>query len=118
VYRSQPGAWSGYGEPEMVTLELQRELRPDGAVLSGTYTARLPVRSGVNPVQLLLVGPWPAGSTVRLHWTSQTPATEGEMEFKLASDGRLFVERIQSRDSYIPLGMEVLVRFKAPSPGR
>jgi hypothetical protein len=32
------------------------------------------------------------------------------MEFKLASDGRLFVERIQSRDSYIPLGMEVLLR--------
>src|ERR1035441_4719117 len=79
VYRSQPGAWSGYGEPEMVTLELQRELRPDGAVLSGTYTARLPVRSGVNPVQLLLVGPWPAGSTVRLHWTSQTPVAEGAM---------------------------------------
>jgi hypothetical protein len=106
VYRSQPGAWSGYGEPEMVTLELHR----DGAILSGTYTARLPVRSGVNPVQLSLAGPWPAGSTVRLHWTSQTPATEGEMEFKLASDGRLFVERIQSRDSYIPLGMEVLLR--------
>jgi hypothetical protein len=106
VYRSAPGAWSGYGEPEMVTLELHR----DGAILGGTYTARLPVRSGVNPVQLTLAGPWPAGSTVRLHWTSQTPVTEGEMEFKLASDGRLFVERIQSRDSYIPLGMEVLLR--------
>ena len=106
VYRSQPGAWSGYGEPEMVTLELHR----DGAVWSGTYTARLPVRSGVNPVQLSLAGPWSAGNSVRLHWTSQTPVTEGEMEFKLASDGRLFVERIQSRDSYIPLGMEVLLR--------
>jgi hypothetical protein len=106
VYRSQPGAWSGYGEPEMVTLELHR----DGAILGGTYTARLPVRSGVNPVQLSLAGPWPAGNSVRLHWTSQTPVTEGEMEFKLASDGRLFVERIQSRDSYIPLGMEVLLR--------
>jgi hypothetical protein len=106
VYRSQPGAWSGYGEPEMVTLELHR----NGAILGGTYTARLPVRSGVNPVQLSLAGPWSAGSTVRLHWTSQTPVAEGEMEFKLASDGRLFVERIQSRDSYIPLGMEVLLR--------
>jgi hypothetical protein len=104
VYRSQPGAWSGYGEPETVTLELHR----DGAFLRGTYTARLPVRGGVNAVQLSLAGAWTAGSTVRLHWTSQTPVTEGEMQFKLASDGRLFVERIQSKDGYIPLGMEVL----------
>jgi hypothetical protein len=106
VYRSQPGAWSGYGEPESVALELHR----DGALLRGTYTARLPVAGGVNAVQLSLAGPWSAGSTVRLHWTSQTPVAEGEMECKLASDGRLFVERIQSRDSYIPLGMEVLFR--------
>jgi|GEM_PF-6486698 hypothetical protein len=104
LYRSQPGAWSGYGEPEMVTLEL----RKDGEMLRGAYTARLPVRSGVHLVQFSLFGPWPAGNTVRLHWISQTPVTEGEMEFKLASDGRLFVERSQSGDSYIPLGMEVL----------
>jgi hypothetical protein len=61
-------------------------------------------------VQRLKETRWRAGNTVRLHWTSQTPATEGEMEFKLASDGSLFVERVQSRDSYIPLGMEVLLR--------
>lgn len=104
VYRSQPGAWSGYSEPEMVTLELHQ----DGTALRGTYTARLPVRSGMHTVQLSLSGASLAAGAVRLHWTSQTPLTEGEMELKLGSDGRLFVERSESGDSYIPVGMEVL----------
>jgi hypothetical protein len=104
VYRSQPGAWTGYGEPEMVTLELH----PEGAVLRGTYTARLPVRGGAHTLLLALSGPRVEGNAARLQWTSQMPAAEGAMELKLGADGRLLVERIRSGDGYIPLGMEVL----------
>jgi hypothetical protein len=105
AYRSQPGAWTGYGEPEKVTLEL----RPESDTLRGTYTARLAVRSGFHDVQLALAGPRRSGSAIRLHWISQTPAAEGEMDLKLGTDGRLLVERSQSGDGYIPRGMEVLL---------
>jgi hypothetical protein len=105
TYRSQPGAWTGYGEPEAVTLELH----PESETLRGTYTARLAVRSGFHDIQLALAGPRQPGSAIRLHWTSQTPAAEGEMDLKLGADGRLLVERSQSGDGYIPRGMEVLL---------
>jgi len=87
----------------MVTLG---DLHRDGArYLRGTYTARLPVRSGVNPVLLIdwpVRGPreTPPGCT----GPRKLAATEEEIEFKLASDGRLFVERIQSRDQLYSVG--------------
>ena len=106
VYRSQPGAWTGYGEPEAVTLELKDE----GGLLRGTYTARLPSRGGVHDVELVLQGPRQSPTTARLHWTSRTPEAEGDIDLKLSADGRLLLDRSQSGDGYIPLGMEVLLR--------
>jgi hypothetical protein len=107
-YVSAPNAWSGYGEPEFVQLDLTAG--PDGA-LRGSYWARLPVRNGKNEVVLTLKGQAPASATsARIHWTSATPAAEGEMEIKIASDGRMLLERVESNDSYVPRGMEVLLR--------
>jgi hypothetical protein len=114
AYRSQPGAWTGYGEPEMVTLQLYEE----SGTLHGTYAARLPVRSGVHEIRLSLEGPPQPGNVVRLHWTSQVPAAEGEMEMKLSPDGRLLVERSQSGDAFIPRGMEVLLPQQSISDAR
>lgn len=105
VYRSQPGAWTGYGEPESVTLDL----RDDGMLLSGTYVARLPGRSETHDVRLALDGPRSNGKTVHLHWKSTTPETEGQLELKLGSDSRMLVSRTASGDGYIPCGMEVLL---------
>lgn len=106
VYRSEPGAWSGYGEPDMVTLEL----RGDGGTLRGTYTARIPVRSGLHNVQLSLEGSAQTATSAHFRWKSQVPVCEGEIELRLASDGRLFVERTRSDDGYVPRGMEILHR--------
>jgi len=105
TYHSQPGAWTGYEEPAHVTLNLRQESN----TLRGTYTARLAVRTGYHDVLLVLAGPCQRGNAVRLHWTSQEPAAEGEMDLKLGGDGRLLVERSQSSDAYIPRGMEVLL---------
>ena len=46
----------------------------------------------------------------RVQWTSQRPPAHGEMSLKLGADGRLLVHRLNSGDSYIPGGMEVLLR--------
>jgi hypothetical protein len=105
IYRSQPGAWTGYGEPEEVTLELRRV---DGEWI-GAYTARLPVRSAVHDVRLTLSGAGQSNEFARLHWRSKTPEAEGEMAIRLSGDGRILVERAASDDSYIPRGMEVLL---------
>jgi hypothetical protein len=108
TYASQPGAWIGYGEPEMVKLDLHIDA---GGAVRGTYAARLPVRSGTHDVQLSLEGQAkPLATSAQVHWRSQTPAAEGEMEIKVGSDGRMLVTRTQSNDSYIPRGMEVLLR--------
>lgn len=106
IYRSQPGAWSGYGEPLAVTLMLHER----GAELTGTYEARLPLRSGMASVRLSLTCVQRSAAAARLHWKSDAPPGEGEMEIKLATDGRLFVERVRANDSYFPRGMEVLLR--------
>jgi uncharacterized protein (UPF0305 family) len=108
TYASQPGGWTGYGEPEMVKLDLRIDA---GGAVRGTYAARLPVHSGVSDVELSLEGQAkPAAMSAQVHWRSQTPAAEGEMEIKVGSDGRMLLERTQSSDSYIPCGMEVLLR--------
>ena len=92
----------------MVKLDLH--IDASGAV-RGTYAARLPVRSGVHDIQLSLEGQaQPSAMSAQVHWRSQTPAAEGEMEIKVGSDGRMLVTRTQSNDSYIPRGMEVLLR--------
>ena len=106
IYHSQPGAWTGYGEPETATLEIREE----SGALRGTYTARLPVRNGLHEIRLLLTGERQPGNSVRLRWKSVAPAAEGEMDLKLGADGRLLVERVRSSDAYIPRGMEVLLR--------
>jgi hypothetical protein len=106
IYRSQPGAWSGYGEPETATLEIQEE----SGALRGTYIARLPVRTGLHEIRLVLTGERQPGNALRLRWKSVAPAAEGEMDLKLGADGRLLVERVRSSDAYIPRGMEVLLR--------
>ena len=106
MYQSQPGAWTGIGEPEMVSLQLRQQ----GEVLRGTYTARLPSRGGVHEVFLALEGRRESATVARLHWMSSTPAADGEIELKLGGDGRLLLERTKSADGFIPLGMEVLLR--------
>ncbi len=108
TYTSQPGAWTGYGEPEMVKLDL----RIDGSgAVRGTYSARLPVRSETHEVQLTLEGQaQPLATFLQVHWQSERPAAEGEMEIRVGADGRMLVSRTQSNDSYISRGMEVLLR--------
>jgi hypothetical protein len=103
-YRSQPNAWTGYAEPAAVTLELREE----HGILRGLYTARLPVKSETHPVQLTLESTQRSATAATMHWKSASPVAEGDMELKLAADGRLLVERVKSGDSYIPLGSEVL----------
>jgi hypothetical protein len=105
IYRSQPGAWTGYGEPEAVTLDLRQV---EGEWI-GAYTARLPVRSAVHDVRLTLAGARQSNEFARLRWKSKTPEAEGEMEIRLSGDGRMLVVRAESDDSYIPRGMEVLL---------
>jgi hypothetical protein len=73
------------------------------------YTARLPVKSETHQVQLSLEATQRSATAATMHWKSANPAAEGEMELKLAQDGRLLVERVKSGDSYIPLGSEVLL---------
>lgn len=108
TYTSQPGGWTGYGEPEMVKLDLHIDA---GGAVRGAYSARLPVRSGVHDVELTLEGQAsPTATSAQVHWRSQRPAAEGEMEIKVGSDGRMLVARTQSNDSFIPRGMEVLLR--------
>lgn len=106
VYRSQPGAWVGYGEPESVTLQIQRT----GDRIEGRYVARLPGRGETRILDLLLQGTLLSDREARVQWTSQRPAAHGEMSLKLGADGRLLVQRLNSDDSYIPRGMEVLLR--------
>jgi hypothetical protein len=108
TYTSQPGAWTGYGEPEMVKLDLHID---GGGAVRGVYSARLPVRGGVRDVELALEGQAsPTATSAQAHWRSQRPAAEGEMEIKVGSDGRMLVARTQSSDSFVPRGMEVLLR--------
>jgi hypothetical protein len=104
VYRRQTGSWSGVGEPEMVTLELHYV----GGTLRGTYFARLPAPGGMLSLQLALSGPSTVDSAVRLHWTSQSPQSEGELDLSLGADGSLLVRRVASGDTAIPPGTEVL----------
>jgi hypothetical protein len=106
VYQSQPGAWSGVDEPESVTLELKQS----GKQLQGTYSARLPAKDGTRELHLRFKGVAADSSSSRLLWTSDKPRATGVIDAKLSPDGRLLVERISSTDSYVPAGMEVLVR--------
>jgi hypothetical protein len=106
VYRSHPGAWIGWGEPEMVLLQL----RQAGPHVVGTYTARLPGRNDKRLLNLSVEGPLEAKEQAYLRWTSFEPPAHGAMSVKLSRDGRLLVERVNSDDSYIPQGMEVLQR--------
>lgn len=106
TYRSQPGGWTGYGEPAAVSLELRQE----GGTLRGFYRARLPAKSGVHDVELTLEGPAASTDSARLHWKSVRPAAEGDLLLKLGADGRLLIERPQSGDSFVPVGSEVLSR--------
>jgi hypothetical protein len=106
IYRSQPKAWTGYGEPQAVTLVLYEQ----SGELTGTYEARLPLPNSTANIRLALTCLQRSGASARMHWKSETPPGEGEMEIKLASDGRLFVDRVRANDSYFPPGMEVLLR--------
>lgn len=105
TYESQPGAWTGFGEPEAVRLELKRS----GNDIEGTYVARLPGLHDIRQVSLVLRGRLVSDREATVQWVSQRPAAHGEMELKLGSDGRLLVQRVSSDDSYIPTGMEVLL---------
>ena len=108
MYTSAPGAWVGYGEPEAVRLELKAD--GSGAV-RGTYGARLPGKDGMHEFHLTVEGQTQPGATsARLHWRCQEPPAEGELEVRTGADGRLLAQRTQSSDSYVPRGMEVLLR--------
>jgi len=79
-------------------------------VLRGSYTARLPVSSGVHDVQLTLEGALVSANTAKLRWQSLRPPAKGELQLKLGADGRLLIERSRSGDSFVPVGSEVLSR--------
>ena len=104
-YESQPGARTGFGEPESVRLKLKRT----GTDIEGTYVARLPGLHDTRQLNLALRGRLVSEREAKVQWVSQQPAAHGEMELKLGSDGRLLVQRLSSDDSYIPTGMEVLL---------
>jgi hypothetical protein len=106
VYKSQPGAWIGFGEPEMVSLELHQI----GPRFEGTYSASLPMRLETRSLNLSLEGQLGDDGEAQLQWTSLEPAAHGLMTVRLGPDNRLLVERVISDDNYIPRGMEVLVR--------
>ena len=105
VYKSEPGAWSGPAEPEAVSLSLHL----GGGQVSGTYEARIPIRGDLRRVRLTLTGKTEDSSQARVAWSSSEPAAHGEISLKLAADGRLFVQVLNSSDNYVPTGMEVLV---------
>jgi hypothetical protein len=105
VYASRPGAWTGFGEPQSVQLELKR----DGTDIEGTYVARLPGLRDMRQLNLSFHGRLLSAREAKVQWVSQRPVAHGEMELKLGSDGRLLVQRLSSDDSYIPTGMEVLL---------
>ena len=106
VYKSQQGAWIGWGEPEMVVLQL----RQVGSLVQGTYTARLPGRNDKRLLNLAVEGQLETKEQAHLRWTSVEPPAHGVMTIKMSPDGRLLVERLSSEDNYIPHGMEVLQR--------
>jgi hypothetical protein len=104
TYRSAPSAWTGYGEPEVATLELHDEK----GTLSGTYRARLPVQEGMHNILLVLAGSRQSAQVVLLHWKSQTPPAEGQITLRFHGDGKLELKRDKSSDPYIPGGTELL----------
>jgi hypothetical protein len=107
IYRSQPNAWTGYGEPASVELDLRVE---GGTTLRGSYTARLPVSNGMHDVHLTLEGAFTSANSAKLRWQSVRPPAQGELLLRLGADGRLLIERSQSGDSFVPVGSEVLSR--------
>lgn len=104
-YRSQPGAWIGFGEPDSVLLQLHK----NGDLVDGIYLAKLPGRGDTRFLSLALQGRLLSDRQARVQWSSQRPPAHGEMMLKLGLDGRLLVQRLNSNDSYIPKGMEVLL---------
>ena len=110
VYTSSPNAWTGFGEPVRVALELHYS----GKTLSGAYTARLPGRQDVRDLDLTLSGEVVSPGKAVLRWISKTPAARGELTVQLGGDRRLLLERTTSSDTYVPRGMEVLVPQQAP----
>jgi hypothetical protein len=105
VYESRPGAWTGFGEPVRVSLELLAE---DGRI-HGNYVARIPGRTGLRDLNLNLSGEVVSPGNARVNWTSTEPEARGEMLLRLGGDGRILVERTISGDTYVPRGMEVLL---------
>jgi hypothetical protein len=106
VYKSEQGGWVGFGEPEMVLLQL----RQVGLRLDGTYSARLPGRHDTRSLNLAVEGQLEGNGQAQLRWTSLEPPAHGVMTLKAGPNDRLLVERIISEDNYIPQGMEVLQR--------
>ena len=86
------------------------DIRKAGDRVEGRYIARLPGRGETRMLDLTLQGSLISDREARVQWTSQRPPAHGEMSLKLGADGRLLVHRLNSGDSYIPGGMEVLLR--------
>jgi hypothetical protein len=110
MYRNSPNAWSGFGEPVRVGLELHRV----GTGISGTYNARIPGRQDMRDLNLTLKGDEVAPGKAVLSWVSQVPVAHGEITVQMGGDRRILVERSKSSDTYFPPGMEVLVPLQAP----
>jgi hypothetical protein len=104
VYRSQPGAWSGFGEPESAQLTL---VVLNGKI-TGTYVARIPGPRDMRDLNLRLTGEQVSAREATIRWTSEMPATEGDMTLSLGGDGRIMLKRTRAGDTYVPRGAEVL----------
>jgi hypothetical protein len=104
IYRSQPGAWNGFGEPLAVLLQIQTV----GNRVEGVYSARLPSRDGIRDITLTLQGQIVSTGRAIVKWTSDKPVSRGEIDLQFSSDGKVWVRRTKSEDGYVPLGAEVL----------
>ena len=109
-YEKSPNAWSGFGEPVQVALELHRS----GSTISGTYNARIPGRRDMRDLNLTLQGDELAPGKAVFRWVSLVPAAHGELTVQMGGDRRVLLERTKSSDTYFPLGMEVLLPLQAP----
>jgi hypothetical protein len=104
VYRSQPGAWSGFGEPESAQLTLTIL----NGKITGTYVARIPGPRDLRDLNLRLTGEQTSAHDATIRWTSEMPSTEGDMTLSLGGDGRIMLKRTRSGDTYVPRGAEIL----------
>jgi hypothetical protein len=62
----------------------------------------------MRDLNLRLTGEQVSAREATIRWTSEMPATEGDMTLSLGGDGRIMLKRTRAGDTYVPRGAEVL----------